>query len=309
MRTSTKSCLPNSSLLKSLVSGLEIINAASELAGELDILFVSHHHGDHGNVPTIRTLAAGGKTTFELPRPCLKEVAQVHIVVPEARLIVPEPGHSFAINGVQVEPIHAIHGNQQFTVLTREPDFIDSIRFNCGNVLTMLGKRILHPGDSLLTEEHLGLKNIDVLFVSPTVHNMCVDRSMILINTLQPAYIFPQHFARTRKRTRMRSGLAGILTNCKRVSRASCRSDTTSSAWERCSGSRATSFTQKSSATRSLDTARKTTVRPDDHCGRRRGEPTLSESRALQWSDHVERRECRITQYQYFVLAVHSEFG
>ena len=58
----------------------------------------------------------------------------------------------------------------------------------------MLGKHILHPGDSLLTEEHLGLKNIDVLFVSPTVHNMCVDRSMILINTLQPAYIFPQHF-------------------------------------------------------------------------------------------------------------------
>jgi hypothetical protein len=58
----------------------------------------------------------------------------------------------------------------------------------------MLGKRILHPGDSLLTEEHLGVKNIDVLFVSPTVHNMYVDRSMILINTLQPAYIFPQHF-------------------------------------------------------------------------------------------------------------------
>ena len=93
-----------------------------------------------------------------------------------------------------MEPIHAIHGNQDFTVLTREPDFIDSIRYNCGYVLSILGMRILHPGDSVLTEEHLGLKNIDILFVSPTVHNMYLDRSMILINALQPAYIFPQHF-------------------------------------------------------------------------------------------------------------------
>ena len=167
---------------------------ADELAGELDVLFVTHHHGDHCNVPTIRTLAAGAKTSFVLPRPCLKAVAQAHVVIPEDRLTVPEPEHPFTIKGVQVEPIYAIHGNQQFTVLTREPDFIDSLRFNCGYVLTMLGKRILHPGDSVLTEEHLGLKNIDVLFVSPTVHNMYIDRSMILINTLQPAYIFPQHF-------------------------------------------------------------------------------------------------------------------
>ena len=108
--------------------------------------------------------------------------------------MVPEPGKPFEIKGVRVEPIHAIHGNQEFTVLTREPDFIESIRQNCGYVLNIGGKRFLHPGDSVLTEEHLGLKNIDVLFVSPTVHNMHVDRSMILINRLQPEYIFPQHF-------------------------------------------------------------------------------------------------------------------
>ena len=33
-----------------------------------------------------------------------------------------------------------------------------------------------------------------MLFVSPTIHNMYTDRSMILINRLQPSYIFPQHF-------------------------------------------------------------------------------------------------------------------
>jgi L-ascorbate metabolism protein UlaG (beta-lactamase superfamily) len=66
-------------------------------------------------------------------------------------------------------------------------------------VLTIGGRRFLHPGDSVLTEEHLALENIDVLFVSPTVHNMYVDRSMILINRLQPGYIFPQHFGTFRE--------------------------------------------------------------------------------------------------------------
>lgn len=165
---------------------------ADELAGEIDVAIVTHHHGDHCNVPTIRAIANLDRGTLVLPRPCLQSVAKLSI--PQRRIIVPEPGQPFDIKGLRVEPIHAIHGNQEFTVLTREPDFIDKIRYNCGYVLSILGKRFLHPGDSVLTEQHLGLKNIDVLFVSPTVHNMHLDRSMILINKLQPAYIFPQHF-------------------------------------------------------------------------------------------------------------------
>lgn len=170
---------------------------ASELAPLLDVALATHHHGDHCNVPTIRTLARHGTTRFVLPRPCLKRVAELGI--PENRVIVPEPGHPFDVEGLRVEPIHAIHGNQDFTVLTREPDFVDSIAHNCGYVFNIQDRRFFHPGDSVLTEEHLELKDIDVLFVSPTVHNMYVDRSMILINRLEPAYIFPQHFGTYRQ--------------------------------------------------------------------------------------------------------------
>jgi L-ascorbate metabolism protein UlaG (beta-lactamase superfamily) len=166
--------------------------SAQQLAPQLDVEFVTHHHGDHCNVETIKALAEGGKCTFVLPRSCLKEVSSLNI--PRERIIVPEPGQPFEVRGIHVEPIHAIHGNQEFTVLTREPDFVDKIAHNCGYVLNLGGKRFLQPGDSVLTEEHLGLKNIDVLFVSPTVHNMYIDRSMYLINHLQPAYILPQHF-------------------------------------------------------------------------------------------------------------------
>ena len=158
----------------------------------VDVALVSHHHGDHCNVPTIRTLAEGGRTILVLPQTCLKRISGLNL--PPERLIVPQPGKPFDVKGMHVEPIHAIHGNQEFTVLTREPDFLESMAQNCGYVFTAGQIKFFHPGDSVLTEEHLGLKGIDVLFVSPTVHNMYIDRSMTLINRLQPAHIFPQHF-------------------------------------------------------------------------------------------------------------------
>ena len=45
----------------------------------------------------------------------------------------------------------------------------------------------------MLLEDHLFLKHVDVLFFSPTEHNMHVDPSVILINALDPEYILPQH--------------------------------------------------------------------------------------------------------------------
>ncbi|MFN2154198.1 MAG: hypothetical protein ACK2UX_03090, partial [Anaerolineae bacterium] len=52
----------------------------------------------------------------------------------------------------------------------------------------------LQPGDTVLLHDHLELTNVDVLFVSPTEHNMGVARAAILINALEPAHIFPQHW-------------------------------------------------------------------------------------------------------------------
>ena len=71
---------------------------------------------------------------------------------------MPNPGQAFDIMRIRVEPIHAIHGNQEFTVLTREPDFIDKIRFNCGYVLAMLG----NPATSyvILAEDRTKLPQI-----------------------------------------------------------------------------------------------------------------------------------------------------
>jgi hypothetical protein len=57
----------------------------------------------------------------------------------------------------------------------------------------MGGKRFLQMGDSVLLEDQLFLEDIDVLFFSPTEHNTYIERSVILINALEPEYILPQH--------------------------------------------------------------------------------------------------------------------
>jgi len=170
---------------------------AADLAGELDAVLITHQHGDHCNLPTLRTLAHESRCMFVLPRTCLEPVAELEI--PPARVVVAEPHHPFDLLGTRVEPIHATHGDRDFTVLTHEAGFLDGLRYNCGYVLTIGGTRLLQPGDSLLTEEHLALPDIDVLFVSPTVHNTHIDRSLILINRLEPEHIFPQHFGTYRE--------------------------------------------------------------------------------------------------------------
>lgn len=164
----------------------------AELAPVLDAVLITHQHGDHCNLPTLRVLAAESRCLFVLPRTCLEPVAGLGI--PDERIVVAEPHRPVRLRGVRIEPIHAIHGDRDFTVLTHEDGFLEGLRYNCGYVITVGGRRFLQPGDSLLTEEHLALPDIDVLFVSPTVHNMHVDRSLILINRLEPGYVFPQHF-------------------------------------------------------------------------------------------------------------------
>jgi L-ascorbate metabolism protein UlaG (beta-lactamase superfamily) len=171
--------------------------SSEELAGEIDLAFATHHHSDHFNAPTLAKIAAKPRCTFVLPQTCLAEAAAAG--VPKDRVVVPQPLHPFEIKGVSVRPLHAIHGNQMFTVLTREPDFVESIAHNCGYVLRLGGRTFFWPGDSVLTEEHLALRDVNVLFVSPTVHNMYLDRSAILINTLQPDLVIPQHFGTYRQ--------------------------------------------------------------------------------------------------------------
>jgi L-ascorbate 6-phosphate lactonase len=160
--------------------------SAAELAPELDVSFITHEHGDHFERETSRILAKNGHCLFVMPSNC-NEIAQTEADIPEARIRVAKPRVPFTIDDIKIEPIRAIHGNPKFAV------FYDANLEDCGYLITLGGKRLLQMGDTVLLEDHLFLKSVDVLFFSPTEHNTYIDPSVILINELNPQYIFPQH--------------------------------------------------------------------------------------------------------------------
>lgn len=156
-----------------------------ELADVIDISFVTHEHGDHFDEYTTRILLAKSKCLFVVPESCLAKARGMNI--PESRIVVARPREPFEVKGIKVEPVRAIHGNANFAI------YYEANLQDCGYLLTINGTTFLQPGDTYLLEDHLFLKKVNVLFFSPTEHNMYIDPSVILINTLNPDYIFPQH--------------------------------------------------------------------------------------------------------------------
>jgi L-ascorbate 6-phosphate lactonase len=158
---------------------------AAELAPLLDIAFITHKHGDHFNRKTARVLAEKGKCLFVMPANCVEDARGLGI--PDDRIQVATPRKALELKGVKVSALRAIHGNRKSAV------YLDANLEDCGYLIQLGNTTFLQPGDSVLLEDHLFLKHVDVLFFSPTEHNMLVDPSVILINELEPEYILPQH--------------------------------------------------------------------------------------------------------------------
>lgn len=156
-----------------------------ELASVLDISFVTHSHGDHFEEYTSKILLEKSSCLFVMPESCLPEAHRMKI--PDNRIIIAKPREPFEVKGIKVDPLRAIHGNANFAI------YYDANFQDCGYLMTINGKTFLQPGDTYLLEDHLFIKKVNVLFVSPTEHNMYIEPSVILINALDPDYIFPQH--------------------------------------------------------------------------------------------------------------------
>src|SRR5258706_8536430 len=157
---------------------------AQELA-KLDVSFVTHAHDDHFNKYTSSILLEKSNCIFVMPESCTAKARELRI--PENRIKVARPREPFEIKGIKVNPIRAIHGNANFAI------YYEANLQDCGYLITLDSTTFLQPGDSYLLEDHLFLKHVNVLFFSPTEHNTYIDRSVIMINALNPDFIFPQH--------------------------------------------------------------------------------------------------------------------
>jgi L-ascorbate 6-phosphate lactonase len=157
----------------------------AELEG-LDYSLVTHSHGDHFGRVTSRVLLEKSRCRFILPRSCLEAADELGI--PEDRRIIAVPGEELKLEGVTLFPLHALHGDRYGSVY-REASFDD-----CGYVIDFDGMRVLHPGDSVLQQEQLELRNITVLLLSITEHNTWNENSARLANILRPKIVLPMHY-------------------------------------------------------------------------------------------------------------------
>jgi len=157
-----------------------------EIAPLLDMHFITHEHGDHFSDVTSGVLAEKSDCLFVVPANCVEKARRLGIA--DARMRVARPGEPFDLAGVHVEPLRALHGHHYSSVY-RHANLDD-----CGYLFRLGGNTFLQPGDTVLLHEHLELTGVEVLFVSPTIHNMHIDHASILINALEPEHIFPQHF-------------------------------------------------------------------------------------------------------------------
>jgi len=159
-----------------------------ELAPHLDYAISTHDHGDHFDSESSKFLVDNGPCKLILPRSCVNDAASAGI--PESKIIYVVPGQSYAPNPwMNFETIRALHGHPGRSI------YIKANFDDCGYLITLGGKRIFHPGDTVLMQEHLEqLNDIDLLFVSPTEHNMHIEGCLSFIEAVDPRHIYAQHF-------------------------------------------------------------------------------------------------------------------
>jgi len=156
-----------------------------KLAEKLDLLMITHGHEDHFSTATVRKLLEKGNCRFVIPESCREKAQGIDGL--EARAIFARPGNTLQIDGLCVECLRAVHGHIGGSV------YSGASMLDCGYRFFFGGLWFYQPGDTVLLEEHFDMPRVDVLFVSPTEHNMGIDNAVRFIRMVKPRKAIFQH--------------------------------------------------------------------------------------------------------------------
>jgi L-ascorbate 6-phosphate lactonase len=121
---------------------------APEEAVGIDVVFCSHEHVDHLDVPSIGAIASASPgAVFVVPSPIVDMVTEAG--VPTDRVVGLQPGGSTDVGGLTVRPVPACHG----VTIDDAYGFGETlsgglVRF-LGFVVDLGGVRIYHAGDTI----------------------------------------------------------------------------------------------------------------------------------------------------------------
>jgi L-ascorbate metabolism protein UlaG (beta-lactamase superfamily) len=166
-----------------LPEGVDLVR----LAREIRYAFATHEHGDHFNEETCLFLQKHSRCQFVLAKSCYQRALEIGI--DDERIVVATPRTEFELDGgLSVSVIRAVHGHFKGSV------YRGANMGDCGYVIKHGGFSLYQPGDTVLLDEHFTMGDIDLLFFSPTEHNMHIDNSVEFIRLVKPRHIVPQHY-------------------------------------------------------------------------------------------------------------------
>lgn len=157
----------------------------------LDAVLYTHADEDHCASGTARELVRSG-AVFVGPPPVAERLPGLG--VPEDRIQVARWGEGFRVGAVEVIPTPADHPWQ-----LRDPEKLGppwKPGDCCGYLMKTPEGTIWHPGDTRLTDEHVQMRDVDVLLldVSPNEYHLGVENAAWLANILDVPCIIPHHY-------------------------------------------------------------------------------------------------------------------
>jgi L-ascorbate metabolism protein UlaG (beta-lactamase superfamily) len=156
-----------------------------------DIVLYTHSDIDHMG-PTTAQILAKLRPAFLGPHPVYYKLTKMGI---EPELVdVCRYGDPIEIKGLKIEVTPADHPWQlQDPARCGKPFRAGDC---CGYILNTPDGRIFFPGDTRIMEEHLSIKNIDVLAldVSECAYHLNHPAAILLANNLSDAMILPLHY-------------------------------------------------------------------------------------------------------------------
>jgi L-ascorbate metabolism protein UlaG (beta-lactamase superfamily) len=149
----------------------------------VDLVLVTHDHGDHAGPRTITELAARTHALFVGTERTARKLRQFGI--PEARLRTARYQQPVRVGGTTVIPTPAKH----------EEDVIHTQRGDCcGFLIRAAGVTIWDVGDTELLEEHLKVSHPDVMMLPIAPHILGIDDAARLANATRARHIIPFHY-------------------------------------------------------------------------------------------------------------------
>lgn len=158
-----------------------------------DNVFVTHSHGDHFDMKTIKSISTP-KTHIYCDMTTAKEIKDDKVFATTVR-----PGNLITLaNGTKVEVIPAYNYTAGHT------NFHPKKNDNCGYLFNIGKTRIYVAGDSENTPEMKALKDIDIAFLPVNQpYTMTVDQAVDAVKAIRPKLFYPYHYGKVKEVTDM----------------------------------------------------------------------------------------------------------